>query len=401
MSASPRMSAGALEAIVGDIRRFAEEHWGRRPLHRPGAGSFADLLDLPDVDHLVTETLLRLPGMRLVRDGDPLPTGTYTRTIRVGSRRVGEVIRPERVLAEFAEGATIVLQALHRQWAPVARFCRDLELDLTHPVQVNAYITPATSRGFAVHHDTHDVFVLQTHGRKAWRVYPPIVELPGKEQRWSGDLGDPGAPIMEVELAPGDVLYIPRGFPHDAVARREVSVHLTVGLLARTWLDLWRHVMDEAAEHAPFREALPIGFARDPEGLASEMAARREELWGWLEKAAGAEAAASFVRRFWENRRPVLGGQLAQVAGLGRTGPRTRFRRLPGVFEVRREAEEAVVLLGNRELRMPRFVEPALRAIAGAGEVRAGELPGLDEESGLVLLRRLVREGAAEAVHPE
>lgn len=388
---------GALERCVGDVRRFSEEHWGSRPLHRRAAGSFADVLDLPAVDHLVTGTLLRLPGMRLVRDGDPIPAGRYTRTIRIGARRVEGVVRPERVLAEFGEGATIVLQALHRSWSPVAEFCRDLELDLTHPVQANAYITPATSRGFAVHHDTHDVFVLQTHGRKSWRIYPPIVELAGKEQRWSGEPGDLGEPILEADLAPGDALYIPRGFPHDAVAEREASVHVTVGLLARTWLDVWRHVMEEAPEHAPFREALPIGFARDAAGLAREVEGRLEEFRAWFEKTAGAEAASSFVRAFWEGRRPVLGGQLVQVAGLDRAGPGSRFRRRPGIFEVRRDGDEAVVSLGNRELRMPAFAEPALRAVALAeGPFVLPDLPGLDEDSALVLLRRLVREGAVE-----
>src|SRR5918992_4308779 len=236
-----KSSTAALERCVGDEGRFADEHWGTRPvLHRRAGARFDDLLSLADVDHLVMGTLLRSPAVRLVKDGKPLPAPSYTHTITVGARKVPETIRPERVLQAFADGATIVLQALHRQWTPVARFCRELELALTHPVQANAYVTPAASRGFAIHHDTHDVFVLQTHGRKAWRVYAPIVELAGKEQRWSEELGDPGPPILETELRPGDSLYIPRDFPHNAEAREEVSIHVTVGIIARTWLDLWR-----------------------------------------------------------------------------------------------------------------------------------------------------------------
>jgi len=46
---------------------------------------------------------------------------------------------------------------------------------------------------------------------------------------------------------------------------------------------------------------------------------------------------------------------------------------------------------------MPAYCEPALRALA-AGATRAGALPGLDPESGVVLARRLVREGALEVV---
>lgn len=398
-------AGAALRRCVGDERAFADEFWGRRPLLHTGGGEegFDALLDLADVDHLVTSTLLRLPGMRLVKDGKPLPSPGYTRTITVGSRKVREAIRPERVIDEFGNGATIVLQALHRQWPPVARFCRELELSLTHPVQANAYITPATSKGFAVHHDTHDVFVLQTRGRKAWRVYPPIVELAGKEQRWSKELGEPGEPLLEAELAPGDSLYIPRGFPHDAVAREEVSIHVTVGILARTWLDLWRHGVREAADHAPFREALPIGFARDAEGLAEEMRGRAEEFAVWFEKMAGPDLAESFSRSFWRHRRPILEGQLVHVAAVDDLGLETPVSRRPdGIFEVSTMDEEAVVLLGNREIRMPRFAAPTLRYIEQAhGRFDARDLPdGLDDASRLVLLRRLVREGALKIDDP-
>jgi ribosomal protein L16 Arg81 hydroxylase len=396
-----RSATTALERCVGDEGRFAEEHWGTRPLlHRRAGARFDDLLSLADVDHLVMGTLLRPPAVRLVKDGTPIPPSSYTHTITVGSRKVPDTIRPERVLESFADGATIVLQALHRQWTPVARFCRELELALTHPVQANAYVTPATSRGFAIHHDTHDVFVLQTHGRKAWRVYPPIIELAGKEQRWSEELGDPGPPILATELRPGDSLYIPRGFPHDAEAREEVSIHVTVGILARTWLDLWRHVMRGASEHAPFREALPIGFARTPDALADDMAAASDEFRAWFDKATGREATASFAREFWSRRRPILDGQLVQVAELGSVGSETLLRRRPdSIFRVARERREAVLLLGSRELRMPGFVEPVLRFLGEADSFSAGDLPGdLDADSRLVLLRRLVREGALEVV---
>jgi hypothetical protein len=395
-------TTAALARCVGNVRTFADEHWGRRPLlyRRPGA-TFDDLLSLADVDHLVTGTLLRLPAVRLIRDGTPIPASSYTHTITIGSRKVPEAVRPDRVLDAFAEGATIVLQALHRQWPPIAGFCRELELALTHPVQANAYVTPATSRGLAVHHDTHDVFVLQTHGKKSWRVYPPVVELAGKEQRWSKKLGDPGSPMLKADLEPGDALYVPRGFPHDAEAQEDVSIHVTVGILARTWLDVWRHVMSEAADHVPFREPLPIGFAEDARGLAEEMAVRAGEFRAWFDKVVGSETASSFVRDFLSRRRPVLNGALLQVAGLGRIGRNTTVRQRPGsVLDVSADGEEAVVVLGNRELRMPAFAEPDLRFVADSrNPFTVSDLPGdLDVDSRVVLLRRLVREGALEVL---
>ncbi|NEE35237.1 cupin, partial [Streptomyces sp. SID7982] len=64
----------------------------------------------------------------------------------------------------FADGATLVLQALHRTWEPVADLVSGLSTELGHPVQANAYVTPPQNRGFDAHYDVHDVFVLQIEG---------------------------------------------------------------------------------------------------------------------------------------------------------------------------------------------------------------------------------------------
>jgi hypothetical protein len=391
----------ALERCVGDPRRFAEEHWGRRPhLHRGDAAETGDLLDLGDVDHLVTETLLRMPAFRLVRDGTPLDPKTYTQTIRVGGRPVDRAVRPDRVLDEFSGGATIVLQALHRQSGPVGRLCRELELELTHPVQANAYVTPPTAKGFAVHHDTHDVFVIQTRGTKAWRVYEPLVSLAGPSQRWSSSLGEPGTPILEAELRPGDCLYLPRGFPHDAEAQRDVSIHVTVGILATTWLDVWKAAFARAPEHESFRASLPIGFAGDPSAAGDELEVRRKELLAWLESVSDEDLLHQMGDRFWSQRRPMLDGQLERLAEIEELDERTSLRLRPvAVFRVRTDADSVRAILGRRELRMPSFCEAALRRVAAGSAFAPADLPGLaDDRSRVVLARRLMREGVLEVV---
>ena len=116
-------------------------------------------------------------------------------------------------------------------WHPVALYCRGVEAALGWPVQANAYRTPASAQGFAVHHDTHDVFVLQVCGHKRWRIYEPVVEAPLKDQRWSAaDADAVGEPLHDITLRAGDTLYIPRGWPHEAASADEASLHITVGL---------------------------------------------------------------------------------------------------------------------------------------------------------------------------
>ncbi len=110
---------------------------------------------------------------------------SYTVDLGWSPQPFSGTIDVDRVLAEFEDGATIVLQALHHNWPPIADFCRRLEAALGEPVQANAYFTPRSAQGLAVHHDTHDVFVLQTAGKKHWRVYEPVVELPLQDQKYS------------------------------------------------------------------------------------------------------------------------------------------------------------------------------------------------------------------------
>ncbi len=386
---------------MGDVERFLDEHWSSAPLHRPGADAtgFSDLLSLDSIDHIVSN-FPRRPAFRLVRDGKPLDPALYTRAARLGGQAVSDVGDSARIYEEFSAGATIVLQGLHRYWPAVTRFCRDLELDLTHPAQANAYVTPPSSRGLAVHHDTHDVFVLQLAGHKEWAVYPPLVELPLPSQRWSAELGDPGEPLLSMDLGPGDCLYIPRGFPHSARARQEVTAHLTIGVLTFTWDEVMNEAVDDAVSGLDFRQSLPVGFANDEEALTKEVAGRLERLRASLDEVDAADVAGRVVRRFWSRRWPILTGQLTQLMALdGLSDASVVQRRAGSICRLRAGAGGLSCLLGDRELTMPPQLEPVMARIAASERLSVGELADqLDEQSRLVLVRRLVREGLLEIV---
>jgi cupin superfamily protein len=350
---------------------------------------FDDLLSYADVDHIVSSTSLRTPAFRMVRAGKSLPLSSYTRTARTGSQRITGVADPPAVYREFEAGATIVLQGLQRYWLPLARFCRDLEIALGHPTQVNAYITPPGSQGLAVHSDEHDVFVLQVHGTKGWQVYRPVPTLPPHDD-----------PLIDAELRRGDCLYIPKGFPHAASTQERASAHLTVGILSYSWVDLIRDVVRGAESEPEFVEPLPIRFADDAARLRILADDRLRSFQAWLDKQEPGEAAERLARRFLTGRRPILAGQLQQFDHLGSVDDSAKVRRRPGAICVIRPAgKEISVLLGDRELRMPAWVRPAVEAVADAPDLLVGDLaPHLDAESRLVLVRRLVREGLLEVI---
>jgi bifunctional lysine-specific demethylase and histidyl-hydroxylase NO66 len=399
MATASTSNLPAIERCAGDPAAFVRDHWAKAPLLRRGAGpgGFDDLLSLDDVDRILATSAPRVPAFRMVKDGRPLPPSAYTKSGRVGSRPLDDLADPGKVFDQFAGGATIVLQSLHRSWAPLTAFCRSLELFFTHPVQVNAYLTPPSSRGLGVHHDTHDVFVLQVHGRKLWQVWDAAVPFPlAHQKKLPPGAESPGeAPLVEAELAPGDCLYVPRGFRHAARTAETASLHLTVGMLTYNWNELLRQVVELATEEAWFREGLPVGFADEPEALTASLAERVAELRRFLDKVDLSRVADRAARRFWANRPPSLDGQLRLLLDLDELDDSTVLRRRPGATaRLRVRGDRLELLLGDRTLTMPAGLEPAVRRLVDGDRCAPADLAGLlDEPSRLVLARRLVREG--------
>jgi len=290
-------------------------------------------------------------------------------------------------------GATIVLQALHVYHPPLAHFCRSLERELGHPVQTNAYYTPPAAQGFPVHHDTHDVFCLQVAGEKRWLVYPPVLELPLRDQKYAPEMGEPGEAVLDVTLRPGDTLYLPRGWLHKAMTSETHSLHLTVGVAVYTWLDALKAALEEAASEEPdLRRGVPA------EGESTD------ELLELLAARLAPEAVAARMRRsFVRSRRPVRDDLFEQLHSLERLDLDTPLaRRATVIADVAVDDEEATLSYEGRDVRFPARVAAELEFIAAGEEAfRLADLPGrLDDEGRLVLGRRLVREGFLQ-IRPE
>lgn len=388
---------GALNLTLDPIAKgeFLDGHCERRPLvvARTDPGRFDSVLADADVERLVCETAIRTPAFRLVKDGVQLAPSTYTTDIAWRPGSFSGTVLVDRVAEEHAAGATIVLQALHLHWHAAATYCRGLEIELGWPVQANAYRTPASSQGFGVHHDTHDVFVLQVSGHKRWRVYEPVVELPLKTQRWtSADAARLGEPVHDLTLQAGDTLYLPRGWPHAATAADADSLHITVGLHPPTRIDALRAALTECADDVDFRRVLDAG-GEVPEELLERLAAR-------LDPDAVARRAR---RRFVDGRRPILDGQLTQLRALERLTLRSPLQRRPTVIaELEHCATGAKLRFEGKEVDLPpQAVEAVAAARAAGGRFSAAELPGpLDASGRLVLVKRLVREGFLRLSEP-
>jgi bifunctional lysine-specific demethylase and histidyl-hydroxylase NO66 len=323
---------------------------------------FDDLLSEADVERLVCSTAIRYPAFRLVREGAQLPVGAYAGDVswRPPFTQVADV---PRLLAEWEAGATIVLQALHVNWHPLAVFCG--------------------SQGFAVHHDTHDVLVLQVAGQKRWLLYEPLLELPLKHQRYSTALGEHGEPTGDLVLEAGDTLYLPRGWLHQAETSATDSLHLTIGITAHTWIDAVKGALEDCENELAVRRGVG-GDAADGlvERLVEELDPERIE--------------RRRRRRFLDSRRPIREDGLSQLRALERLSPETLIERRATVIADLEEWSEGLALVfEGKEMRFPAHASADLRAcFESEAPFRLADLEGeLDTEGKLVLARRLVREG--------
>jgi hypothetical protein len=388
-SAASKAGERALARLIEPfgLAQFVAEYWERRPLYlsRAAAGRFDDLLSAADVERLICSGGLRYPAFRIVKTGARFGVRDFAADVPWRPDPFTGLVDVQRVLAEFEAGATIVLQGLHLYWEPVAVLCRELETALDEAIQANAYFTPRGSQALPVHHDTHDVFVLQVAGEKRWLVYEPALELPLKSQRYSTELGEPADPVLDLTLAAGDTLYLPRGWLHEALTSGSDSLHLTIGANVYTWLDALRAALEECADDVDFRRAVAVDG--DVPALLLQRLGRR------LGDEAVRERKHARLRR---RRRPILGGQLSQLRALDRVSAHTEIeRRSTAIAEVAQRDGAVMLAFDGKTLSFPARVRAEVEFVVTAiGPFRTTDLPGkLDDSSRLVLVRRLVREG--------
>ncbi|WP_405532473.1 cupin domain-containing protein [Streptomyces avidinii] len=214
-----------LHRFTGDAAEFIDALRHRTPrVFRP-ADPPLDLLAPGELDRWLDSGLLRLPYVQLVTaDGEvPLPRYCPPRTV-VGRIEHGYV-DGAAVRGFLAEGTATVLLRHIDQWHPAIRtFCEAMRSQLGRQVEAFHFVTPPGTQGRPVHRDDADVFVVQTAGTKTWHLY----DAPG-DGRWGpGAVDLPGRPEFTTRLEPGQVLYVPRGQAHSAVAADSgVCAHLS------------------------------------------------------------------------------------------------------------------------------------------------------------------------------
>ena len=369
---------------------FLADIWERQPLavHRNSPGYYGMLLSLEDIDHVLTANLLRVEDVQLTNAARDISPSDYSHP--------SGVVDAARLYQAFADGGTIILPQLHYRLSRLAALCRTLERELSTRFQTNIYLTPGGAQGFRRHYDSHDVFILQIAGRKHWRLYDTPVALPLRSQTFRPDEVEAAPETAAFTLEPGDAAYIPRGTMHDAESDDAMSLHVTVGVLGRTWHDLLVEALSAVSlEERAFRRNLPAGFARADYDRTAARATFADMLRHLADRMDFDAALDRFVDDFVTTRHPLLDGQLAQIARLsGLTVSATVVPRPDLVYRLEQGPDALSIHCYGTTVTLPAHAAPAALAALQPGGTVISALPGeLDDDSKLVLVRRLIREG--------
>ena len=292
------LSFDQIMAPVG-AAAFLAEHEGREPLHLKGAADkFAHVMNWRRLNDLLGQaTIWSQPSLQLVLDKEPVPAAAYCAP--APGRDGGQVLRPDpdRVQAYLQQGATLIANDIDHLTPELTEFSQTMEQALGGKVQGNLYLSSRRRQGFGAHFDTHDVFAVHVEGTKTWRIYTgraddpiahPAFKTLGRDhhERAKGELR------QEVHMEPGDLLYLPRGQYHDALADEGGAVHIAFGITYPIGLDVLSLLFERVVQQPAFRANLP----RAAGGAA--LGARLRELADDLGRTLASEPMLQQVRRF-------------------------------------------------------------------------------------------------------
>lgn len=375
---------------------FFDRHHEKKALivKRDEPGRFLDLLSIKRIDDIVSSGLLDNGPLDMTRADPPVGPGDYT--FDNGNIDRGAVAR------QYQRGATLILPQLHFSDPVLANFCRALEAQLSCHVQTNIYLTPPDAQGFRTHYDDHDVFVLQIEGSKAWRLYDTPVENPYRGEGYQSGAHEIGDPVEEFVLEPGEIAYVPRGLMHDARTHGDgPSLHITVGLIVKTWADLMLEAVSEVALSSPeFRRALPAGYAR-PDFDRAEARAHFAKLVEAFSQGAKLDNAMDvFVDQFIRSRAPDTPGTIVNFATPLDSSRQYKLKPLvPWRFAG--DGKEVVIITAGGEVRFPAEAEPGLHVLLDGGVVSESSFDALDEEQRRDTIQKLYAFGLVDPLESD
>lgn len=397
MSAPAITFARLLAPVTPDT--FFADYYEKEPLHVEGTPEkAAGVCSWEDFNELIHKTgIWSAETFKMVIDTERVAPRDYCE--RAPGRDGGSLYVPQsrKVQKQLDNGASIVLDLVETLTPGIRAVAEALEMALATRVMCNLYCSQNQRRAFPSHFDTMEVFALHTEGRKTWRVYEGRFQDPLEKPGYDHTSFTPahhdkakGGVLMEVEMKPGDLLYLPKGWYHDALASSDACLHLSFGTVQPTGLNLMIWLQRSLDQLPVFRRPLPPhDQAAAYEGHVAQLKTALNEVLSNPE----------VVAQFRDEQRGLAWGGLSSVAMPGGS-PRYRVKGR-GVKVVRRGADFQVSAPGGKGT-LPEGGEAAVNWMLGRDHFRQSDLaeaiPQVDEQTRLDMLQTLASVGVLEAL---
>jgi hypothetical protein len=301
-----------------------------------------------------------------------------------------------RLFHLFSDGATIVFRQMQDLNNNLRGICSGAEQVFNWPFQANVYLSPPHAQGLEIHHDTHDVFILQVVGTKCWRVYDPAISLPLPGQKFHESMRQVRPMVEEITLQPGDLFYCPRGVPHDARATSDPSLHVSLGGICYTWAELMIEVMaDVCLKDSVFRASLPPGFAMNADTQSAMEATFRGLIRQFCDGAQLKPALLGIVERFVASRNSPSPDINSQIFDLNSLSLESWVGGKPGlIYQLNRMGKTTCINFCSVEIKIPSVAHEAIIFALETPRYQIARVPGsLANPEKMTLIRRLIREG--------
>jgi ribosomal protein L16 Arg81 hydroxylase len=238
---------------------FLAKYWDCAPLCLQSQVSFSSLADIREVFRLIESgapwQFRRLPEVYL--DGGFVShEDIVCEYVDMDGRRA-RAPNLARLRNLLNAGATVNCFGQEYHFPPLQRLREAFAIAFTAEVEVSFFYSRCNHQGLAPHYDCVEIFVLQIHGSKTWHISSQRVAAP-LVGHGSGTVYDPELPHATMELRSGDLLYIPRGTFHQAIATSEESLHTAIAVKVPTYVDMLNVLEKTAREFDSVRSYLPL-----------------------------------------------------------------------------------------------------------------------------------------------
>jgi len=373
---------------------FVEKYWEKELLiiERNNPNFYKSLFSIEQVDKILDISRPTGTSLRVVKNQEPLLPTRYENTD--GSLNLNQLY------AAYADGYTVVINKVDRFWHPLKAFCQNMSNFLSHHTTANMYLTPQNEKALLPHYDTHDVYVLQIHGKKHWNIYDSPEETPLLNSHQPIFKREQLKNPREITLNAGDLMYMPRGLPHEAYTTDESSLHITIGVYPAQWVDLLTQSIQQMAyTKLQLRKALPVGFLNPakwtPEFGKEFQRTLKALVEGVFQQVPAMEGLGILSEEYRNKFHPKADGHFHEIDKINQIDLDTQLIKRTGLTcTIQRAGPFSRIIFPGNVIKGPSHITEALQYIAAAkGKFIVNDLPSISDANKVKLVARLIRGG--------